>query len=160
MTFIESMLPGGASASFATAPVAPLRTGMALAWTPDTQKQLQGALSINGNAISPATPVGLPFAIPFDASASGSTQLFAYNNAWWGTANLTVTGYDASGAMIGSAPLTIPMQQAASFVTNATSPFAGKKGTLVVTGNGSLLAMGLQIDSAGKISPATPTPVK
>ena len=85
-----------------------------------------------------------PFAIPFDASASGSTQLFAYNNAWWGTANLTVTGYDATGTMIGSAPLTIPMQQAASFVvTNATSLFGGKKGTLVVTGSGSLLAMGL-----------------
>ena len=160
VAFMESMLPAGKSASFATSPVAPLRTGMALAWTPDTQKQLQGVLSINGNPVSPATAVGLPFAIPFDASASGSTQLFAYNNAWWGTANLTVTGYDASGAMIGSAPLTIPMQQAASFVTNATSPFAGKKGTLVVTGNGSLLAMGLQIDSAGKISPATPIPVK
>jgi lysyl endopeptidase len=160
VAFMESMLPAGASANFATAPVAPLRAGMALAWTPDAQKQLQGTLSINGNPVSPATPVALPFAIPFDASASGSTQLFAYNNAWWGTANLTVTGYDATGTMIGSAPLTIPMQQAASFVVNATSTFGGKKGTLVVTGNGSLLAMGLQIDTTGKISPAMPTSVK
>ncbi len=161
VTFMESMLPAGGSASFATAPVAPLRAGMALAWTPDTQKQLQSVLSINGNPISPASPVALPFSIPFDASASGSTQLFAYNNAWWGTANLTVTGYDATGTMIGSAPLTIPMQQAASFVvTNATSLFGGKKGTLVVTGSGSVLAMGLEIDAAGKISPAMPAAVK
>jgi Trypsin-like peptidase domain len=161
VSFLESMIPAGSTASFATAPVAPLRAGMALSWTPDTQKQLQSALLINGTPEPPATPVALPFAIPFDASSSGSTQVFAYNNAWWGTANLTVTGYDQAGTIIGSAPLTIPTQQAASFVvTNATSQFGGKKGTLVVTGSGSLLAMGLQIDTTGKISPVMPTQAK
>ena len=122
ITLFESMLAAGGNVSFGTAPVAPLREGMALAWTADTTRQLQAALSINGNSIPAAMPVSLPFAIPFDASASGSTQLFVYNNAWWGSAVVTITGYDLSGNFIGSTPVSIPVRQAGFFAGNSPQP--------------------------------------
>ena len=37
-----------------------------------------------------------------DATQPGSTQLFVYNRAWYGAANLTITGYDVAGSLIGA----------------------------------------------------------
>jgi hypothetical protein len=157
--YIQSEIPAGMNEAFQLAPVAPLRQGMALAWTFDTTKQIQAALMINGTQVPPAVPMSVPFSIPFDGTG-GSTQLFIYNAAWYGPAGLTVTGYDAAGNPIGSVSLSAPNRQAGTLtISTAQSPFAGKKGTLVVTGRGQYLAMGLAKDILGNLKPLVPTPV-
>lgn len=155
----QANLSANQNTTITTAPMAPLRQGMALAWTADTQKALRATLAVNGRNIPAAVPVGLPFSLPFDATLPGSTQLFVYNSAWWGAANLTITGYDSAGSLIGTANLSVPVEQGGSLVLSpATAVFGGKKGTLVVSGSGTVVAMGLQIIASGGITPVIPSP--
>ncbi|SPE40504.1 hypothetical protein SBA3_3770021 [Candidatus Sulfopaludibacter sp. SbA3] len=154
-------IPAFGTATVTTAGTSsPQKIGFAIVQSSDASKKVQPMAQIGPDLIPPSVPAALPVALPFDATGTATTTLYLYNPATSGSLTGALGVYDSNGNTLGTGSFTIVAQQQVPIVMSKTAAvFGDKKGTLYVSGSGTVLAMGIRTGSDGRLEMVMPEAV-
>jgi hypothetical protein len=129
----------------------PSKQGFAILQSGDPSKKLAIMAQVGVDEVAPSATLTLPFVMPFNATSGATTAAYLYNPSA-SSLNLSLSIYDNTGRALGSGQIAIPAgQQGAIPMSKSAAGFGGTQGTLVVSGSGSVLAMGLRVGTDGRI---------
>ena len=135
----------------------PQQQAFAIVTTGDATKRLATVAQVGQDLVAPSAAVTPPFVVPFDATSTATTTLYIFNPATSGSVSLALAVYNTAGTLLGSGTIAVPAQQQGTVAMSRTaSAFAGQKGTLLVTGSAPVWAMGVRVDSGGRIDMVPP----
>jgi hypothetical protein len=142
----------GATVVVTSGTSSPSKQGFAILQSGDPAKKLAIMAQVGVDEVAPSASLTPPFAIPFNATSGATTTAYLYNPNAGGSLNLSLAIYDNTGKALGSGQIAIPGgQQGAIPMSKSAAGFGGTQGTLVVSGSGSVLAMGLRVGTDGRI---------
>ncbi|MGP8245980.1 MAG: hypothetical protein ACLQVN_15845 [Bryobacteraceae bacterium] len=142
----------GATVVVTSGTSSPAKQGFAVLQSGDATKKLAIMAQVGADEVAPSATLAPPFVIPFDATSGATTTAYFYNPGASGSVTLPLAIYDNTGKALGSGQITIPAgQQGAIPMSKSAAGFGGSKGTLVVGGSGSVLALGLRVGTDGRI---------
>jgi len=129
----------------------PSKQGFAILQSGDPSKKLAIMAQVGVDEVAPSAALTPPFVMPFNATSGATTTAYLYNPSA-SSLNLSLAIYDNTGKALGSGQIAIPAgQQGAIPMSKSAAGFGNTQGTLVVSGSGPVLAMGVRVGSDGRI---------